>query len=449
MLQSSGFIAAIDFGTSQIRGIIGRRNENNVVSVLACESLPSGGCIRRGTIYNIEESAGKVRKLINLLENSIGKKIGKVYVALNGQSIHTEEIYERKQLSSSGIVTEETIRQLRETAKSYKPDFQSKYVIADVEYFLDEKSEQNPVGVTCSVIEAAFQMVVGRPNLAANIEKVIKDKAHVEIAEFIAGPIAAAEIALTKEEKELGCAFIDFGAGTTTVSVYKNGILRRMVVIPFGGKNITKDIAELNFVETDAEQFKIKFGKAKTGNENSSMFSSPFSSPFVAKPEIDLEELNKVILLRLDEIVANAKEQIKQSGYAEQLGAGLIITGGASQLRNMEVYLQSKFDMPVRKASARKNMVNNFPELSNDPAMTLLLGLLLQGSDDCAFSAKPVDEEMEDTESKAANRSGSNFKTLRDQVSKRRKREKDPSSSGKNPLDFFGKIFGADDDEAL
>ena len=444
MLQSSGFIAAIDFGTSRIRGIIGRRNENNVVSVLACESLPSGGCIRRGAIYNIEEAAGKIRKLISMLENNIGKKIGKVYVSLNGQSIHTEEVYERKQLSSSGIVTEEIIQQLSDAAKSYKPDFKRKYAIADVEYFVDEKSEQNPVGVTCSVIEANFQVVVGRPNLAANIEKVIKDKANIEIAEYIPGPIATAEIALTKEDKELGCAFIDFGAGTTTLSVYKNGILRKMVVIPFGGKNITKDIAELNFVETDAEQFKIKFGKAKSGEENTNLFASPFSSPFSSKPDIDLEELNKVILFRLNEIIANIKEQIKQSGYAEQLGAGLVITGGASQLKNMEAYLQNKFELPVRKVSARKNMVNNYPELSNDPAMTLLLGLLLFGDQDCELSAKPVEENPEEeTEIAETPKSGNNFKKLRNKVNKQREKEATP---GKNPLDFFGKLFGGDDD---
>ena len=124
-------------------------------------------------------------------------------------------------------------------------------------------NRKNPVGVACSTIEAEYQVVVGRPNLALNIEKTITDKGRLQIAGLVVGPLASAAIALTEEEKELGCAFIDFGAGTTALSIYKGGILRRMVTIPFGGRNITRDIAELNFVESDAEQYKIKFGKAR------------------------------------------------------------------------------------------------------------------------------------------------------------------------------------------
>src|SRR5690606_29405448 len=198
--------------------------------------------------------------------------------------------------------------------------------VADVEYYIDDKPERNPVGVTGSQIEAGFELIVGRPNLMHNIEKSIKAKSELEIAGYVVGPVASAAIALTDEEKELGCAFIDFGAGTTTLSVYKEGILRRMVVIPFGGRSITKDICALNFTENDAEQLKIKFGKAMETHEGP-LFTSPFSS----KPDIDLAELNKVIGMRLDEIIANIREQISLSGYEEQLGAGVVITGDASQ----------------------------------------------------------------------------------------------------------------------
>ena len=167
-MTQSGFIAAIDLGTSKITGIIGRKNESNVISVLECVSLPSENSIRRGTIYNIDKAGAIVRKLISMLENALGRKIGKVYVSLGGQSVHTEVIREMKQLSSSGIVTEEVVEQLRNAAEKYKPDMQRKYAIGDVEYFLDDKPEKNPVGVTCSMVEAEYQIVVGRPNLVSN-----------------------------------------------------------------------------------------------------------------------------------------------------------------------------------------------------------------------------------------------------------------------------------------
>lgn len=395
-MTQSGFIAAIDLGTSKITGIIGRKNESNVISVLECMSLPSENSIRRGTIYNIDKAGSIVRKLISMLENALGRKIGKVYVSLGGQSVHTEVIREMKQLSDSGIVTEEVVEQLRNAAEKYKPDMKRKYAIGDVEYFLDDKPEKNPVGVTCSIIEAEYQIVVGRPNLASNIDKTIVDKGHLQIAGYIVGPLAAAAITLTEEEKELGCAFVDFGAGTTTLSIYKGGLLRHMVTIPFGGRSITRDIAELNFVESDAEQYKIKFGKARENNE-SSLFSSPFSS----KPDIDLVELNKVIVMRLDEITANIREQIRLSGYQEQLGAGLVVTGGASQLRNLEEYLSQQLDLPVRKAFSRKTLVNNTPEFANDPALTSTLGMLLLASENCEKTVEELeDEESSDQKSK-------------------------------------------------
>lgn len=437
MTTQSGFIAAIDLGTSKITGIVGRKNENNVISVLGAVSQGAENSIRRGTVYNIDKAGAVVRRLISMLENRAGVKIGKVYVSLGGQSVRAEMIREVKHLSSGGIVTEEVVAQLRAEADKFKPDFNSKYAIADVEYFLDDKPEKSPVGVTCSTIEADYQVVIGRPNLSANIEKVVVEKGGLQLAGLIVSPLAVAEIALTDEEKELGCALIDFGAGTTDLSIYKGGVLRRLVTIPFGGRNITKDIGELNFVESDAEQYKIKFGKAKENNE-SSLFSSPFSS----KPDIDLVELNKVIVMRLDEITANIKEQIRLSGYQEQLGAGIVVTGGASQLKNLDIYLNQKLDMPIRKASARKNFVNNSPDLANDPAMTSVLGLLLLGNNNCE---KIVEEKQEEEVKpiKGGRGWGSFFgggdKGSKD-TTKAETGKKPPKPTDKKPINLGGKM---------
>lgn len=376
MIQS-GFIAVIDLGTSKITGIVGRKNENNVISVLASESVPSNRCIRRGLVYNIEETGAKVRKLISLLENKLSRKIGKVYVSIAGQSIHTITHVVTKQLSSSGIVTDSVIEQMRKEAEKFMPEMSKRYDIADVEYIINDKAEPQPVGVTTTQIESKYQMVVGRPNIITNIEKSIKVKANLEIAGYVIGPVASAAISLNENEKELGCAFIDFGAGTTSLSIYKGGKLRYLVVIPFGGDTITRDICDLNFIESDAELYKIKFGKTHE------LAEVGFFNSFTSKPEIDLPSLNHVIESRLQEIIENIAEQIRGSGYKDQLGAGIIITGGASQLKNLPQFLEEKLKMPVRKVSARKTSINNSPDLANDPSMTQALGLLLFGWDNC------------------------------------------------------------------
>ena len=436
-MTQSDFIAVIDLGTSKIKGVVGRKNENNVISIMDSEIIDSGNSVRRGMVYNIEEAGASIRKMLTLLENSIGDKIGKVYVSLTGQSLHTLEFRERAMLSPGGIVTQEVVDQLKRSAKKYTPDMQTNYAVADVEYYVDAKTEKNPVGVAGSEVEASFQIVVGRPNLLSNIEKSVTGKAKLPIADYIVGALASAAVTLNEEEKELGCVFIDFGAGTTSVSVYKDGILRRFVVIPFGGKSITKDISALNFTENDAEQLKIKFGKAIETHE-SPFFSSPFSS----KPDIDLTELNRVIGLRLDEITANIIEQIHLSGYENKLGAGVVITGGASQLKNLTEYLVQKFKMPVRRATAKKSYINNAPELISNPSFTQALGMLLIGEESCRLVLDEVIDRSNDNYQSDKKRSESKQNT--------KESKKNKKSQKQGFLDKFGDVFGnmfSDDDE--
>src|SRR5690606_36373413 len=145
-MTQSEFIAVIDLGTSKIKGIVGRKNENNVISIMESEIIDSGNSIRRCMVYNIEEAGASIRKLLTMLENSIGDKIGKVYVSLTGQSLHTLEFRERKILSSAGIVTQDVVDQLKSSAEKYSPDMQRNYTVADVEYYIDGKAEKNPVG---------------------------------------------------------------------------------------------------------------------------------------------------------------------------------------------------------------------------------------------------------------------------------------------------------------
>ena len=426
-MNQSGFIAVIDLGTSKITGIVGRKNDDNVISVMAYETIPSKNCIRRGLVYNIEDTGAKVRKLITLLENKLQRKIAKVYVSVAGQSLYAITHTVDKQLSSSGIVTENVIDQMRKEAEKFMPDMSKRYEIADVEYIINGKAELQPVGVTATQIQANYQMIVGRPNIINNIKKSINEKANLKIADYVVGPLAGAEIALNENEKELGCAYIDFGAGTTSLSIYKGGKLRHMVVIPFGGAIITSDICALNFSESDAEAYKIKFGKTHEAQEPG------FFNSFATKPDIDLPMLNNVIKMRMQEIVDNIKEQIKLSGYEDQLGAGLVITGGASQLKNLNLFLKDNLKMPVKNASAKKTSVNNYPELSNDPSFTQALGLMLYAWEDCE------DEVVEEIPEK--------IKPEPTPISKPKPAKKRGSGFIKSIENMFGGMFDETDDD--
>lgn len=373
-MEQSGFIVGIDLGTSNIVGVLGRKNEQGVISILASESIPSDSCVKYGVIYNIDEAAGKIKKLISLLENKTGKKIGKAYVSVAGKSLRAVEHAEVKLLDGVTPITFAVLDNMEQQAKLNKPDFFTNYSVLAPEYYLDGKYEDDPIDKVASSVEGRYRLVIGRPNIKANLAKSITEKSQVDIAGFIVGPVAAGALVLDENDRQAGCALIDFGAGTTTLSTYKGGLLRYMSVIPFGGRTITKDIQELGFVFDSAETYKVRYGKL--GKDK----NKPVGD---VSPDVDLRELNKVIHLRQDEIILNVINQIKESGYADQLDAGIIMIGGASQMNGLVDYLAEKSQLPVKRAVAKRVYINNAAELLQNPLYTQALSLLLFANENC------------------------------------------------------------------
>lgn len=428
-MEQSGFIVGIDLGTSKILGVLGRKNEQGVITILASESVPSDSCVKYGVIYNIDEAAGKIKKLINLLENKIGKKIGKAYVSVAGKSLKAIEHIETKLLDGTRAITLDILDNMEQQAKMNKPEFFNNYSVIAPEYYLDGKYEENPLDKTASVIEGRYRLVIGRPNIRTNLIKSIVDKAQIEIAGFVVGPVAAGVLVLSEEDKQDGCALVDFGAGTTTVSIYKGGLLRYMITIPFGGRTITKDVQELGFVYESAENYKVRYGKlGKDKNKPTGDVA----------PEVDLRELNKVIQLRQDEIILNVINQIKESGYADELDAGIIVMGAASQMNGLVDYLAEKSQMPVKRAVAKRVYINNAAELLQNPLFTQALSLLLFGNENC---------EKKEIETRPAEPANSNSEPQKETPSDNSAKEKDKKKKKKGEdgkqrsiFDIFEKI---------
>lgn len=373
-MEQSGFIVGIDLGTSKIVGVIGRKNEQGVISILASESIPSDSCVKYGVIYNIDEAAGKIKKLINLLENKTGKKIGKAYVSVAGKSLRAIEHKETKLLDGTTPITFALLDNLEQQAKLNKPEFFTNYSVLAPEYYLDGNYEEDPIDKIGSTLEGHYRLVIGRPNIKTSLAKSITEKAQIEIAGYIVGPVAAGALVLDEHDRQAGCALADFGAGTTTLSIYKGGLLRFMSVIPFGGRTITKDVQELGFVFESAETYKIRYGRlGKDKNKATADVS----------PDVDLRELNKVIQLRQDEIILNVINQIKLSGYADELDAGIIMIGGASQMNGLVDHLAEKSQLPVKRAVAKRVYINNAAELLQNPLYTQALSLLLFANENC------------------------------------------------------------------
>ena len=170
-MEQSGFVVGIDIGTSKIVGLMGRKNEQGVITILASESIPSDNCVKYGVVYNIDETAGKIKKLINLLENKSGRKIGKVYVSVSGKSLRAIEYTVTKDLGLETEVTFAITDRMEQQARLNKPEFLMNYSVVAPEFFLNGKHEEDYLGKTASSIEARYRLIVGRPNIKYNLTK--------------------------------------------------------------------------------------------------------------------------------------------------------------------------------------------------------------------------------------------------------------------------------------
>ncbi|WP_102407166.1 cell division protein FtsA [Parabacteroides bouchesdurhonensis] len=390
------FIAAIDLGTSQMVGMVGTKNEEGILSIIAYEVENSATCIRRGCVYNVEETANKIKRLIRKLENKLGDtQINKVYVGVGGQSIRSIEHSVPKVLGADGVVTEEVLDALYQECMNYHPDMLDVLAITSPIYFLDDKQEVNPKGIPCNRIEAHYQLIVGRPSLKRHIINSISERAKIEIADILVSPLALADVVLTKDEKELGCALIGFGAGVTSLSVFKNGKLASLSVIPFGGNLITKDITNLHLVEAEAERVKLAYGCAVMDKDNDQPISVN-SADGMGLREIKLSELNNVIEARMKEILENVYARLEDTGLMGSLAAGVIITGGAAALKGLPEVISSQLKMEVRYSSIRKGVVQNGEIVVTNPSYATAIGLLMKGTKNCALYIPPKPEQKEE-----------------------------------------------------
>lgn len=417
-MDKSIHIAALDLGTSKISAMVAKKGWDGVLSIVAHEEIISENSIRRGCVFNVEAVSAKVTSLIRSLNRKLDNPIGKIYVGIGGQSLRTEPYTVKREVENE-MVTKDLIDSMLEEAKDYRHQSDETLAAVSPEYYLDGRLEANPKGATCREIETRFQLILGQSALKKSLLSAIEFRGRVDIAGFFISPIATANAVLTDKEKELGCALIEFGAGITTVSIYKSGLLKYLVTIPLGGEVITKDIMSLSILEKEAEELKIRQGSALMDpNEEN--------------------DINSAIEARSDEILANVFNQIEESGFANSLGAGIIITGGAALLREIPEVIQRKTGHTVRLASARRGIVNQAAELTQNPANSTIIGLLSLGTENC-LKEKVIPEHRPDEKQVVQNDPPSLFGD--DEVKKveRTKRIK-PEPEKKEKSRFFDKF---------
>ena len=376
------FIVAIELGSSKMTGIAGRKNLDGSISVLAVVKEDSTSCIRKGVVYNIDKTAQCITNIVKRLKTILKTDITQVYVGVGGQSIRGVKNVIVKEMEGETKVTQEMINEIMDANRNMSYPEQEILDAATQEYKVDAQYQLDPVGIQCSRIEGNFLNILWRKTFYRNLNKCF-DNAGIAIAEMYLAPLAMADSVLTEAEKRAGCVLIDLGADTTTVSVYSKNILRHLAVIPLGGNNITKDIASLQLEERDAEKLKLNYGSAYTDNAD---IDNTLTLSIDKDRSVESRKFIEIVEGRVNEIIANAWFQVPNE-YADKLLGGIIITGGGSNMPNIERAIRNQTHIEkIRIAKFVTHTIDsNSPEINaHDGTMNTVLALLAKGDMNCA-----------------------------------------------------------------
>jgi cell division protein FtsA len=391
-------IAAIEIGSSKIAGMVGRRDSGGNLEVLAYATENSSSFIRKGIIFNIDKAVIGLKSIIDNLERSLeGQTISKVYVCICGQSFRSLRNVVCRELPESISITEEMVDSICEENRTMKLADLDIFDVIPQGYHIGTISEMDPIGVIGNRIEGCFLNIVGRSIIRKNLERCFSD-ARIKVADdpSITSTITAKYV-LTESERRLGCALIDFGADTTTVSIYHKNILRFLAVIPLGSSSITHDLMSLNIDENEAEELKVHYGSAilEISRDEEEIIHLNEESH-----SVKLSEINNIVEARAMEIIANVWNQIQLSGYSNRLGSGLIFTGGGSNLRNLSTAFCKyvKRNPKIRTASLVYESSISGLAIPNDGTINALIGLTLGGRENCCerIFTQPIVNPIDD-----------------------------------------------------
>ncbi len=381
-MEDSKIAVGLDIGTTKIVAMIGRENEYGKLEILGIGKTKSLG-VHRGVVNNIAQTIQSIQQAVQDAEMSSGLKIEDAVVGIAGQHIrstHTSDYITRAnpdEIIGDGDI-DDLINQVHKLVML--PGEEIIHVLPQ-EYKIDGQSEiKEPIGMYGGRLEANFHVVVGQMASIRNIGRCVTSSG-LGLAGITLEPLSSANAVLSHEEKEAGVALIDIGGGTTDLAIFKDGIIRHTAVIPFGGNVITEDIKEgCTIIEKQAELLKVKFGSAWPGeNKENEIVSIPGLRGRPPK-EISLKNLSKIIHARVVEIIEQVFAEIKNYGHEEQkkkLIAGIVITGGGSQLKHIKQLTEYITGMDTRIGYPNEHLAGDSSEQTTSPLYATAVGLVM------------------------------------------------------------------------
>jgi cell division protein FtsA len=396
-MSKESIAVGLDIGTTKIVAMIGKKNEYGKLEILGVGKSKSLG-VHRGVVNNITQTIQSIQQAVAEAENNSGYKINDVVVGIAGQhirSIQHSDYISRK--NPDEVIGEYDIDLLTSQVQNLAmlPGEEIIHALPQ-EFKIDGQAEiKEPVGMYGGRVESSFHIVVGQAASIRNLGRCVKS-AGLELTGLTLEPLASADAVLSQEEKEAGVALIDIGGGTTDLAIFKDGIIRHTAVISFGGNVITDDIKEgCSIIEKQAELLKTRFGSAWPGeNKDNEIVSIPGLRGREPK-EISLKNLSKIIHARVVEIIEQVYAEIKQYGHEEpkkKLIAGIVLTGGGSQLNHIKQLVEYITGMDTRIGYPNEHLAGNSDDELSSPLYATSVGLVMESLRNNLHSATPFVE---------------------------------------------------------
>ena len=385
-MEQEQLAVGLDIGTTKIVAMLGTKNDYGKLEIVGVGKSKSQG-VHRGVVNNITQTIQSIQAAAQEAEVISGKKITSVVVGIAGQhirSLHHSDYITRT--NADEVIDETDIERLKnQVFKLVMLPGEEIIHVLPQEYKVDGQAEiKEPIGMYGGRLEANFHVVVGQVSSIRNIARCVKS-AGLDFGGITLEPLASADSVLSQEEKEAGVALIDIGGGTTDLAIFKDGIIRHTAVIPFGGNVITEDIKEgCSIIEKQAELLKIKFGSAWPGeNKDNEIVSIPGLRGRDPK-EITLKNLSKIIHARVTEIVEQVYAEIKNYGHEEQkkkLIAGIVLTGGGSQLKHLKQLVEYITGMDTRIGYPNEHLAGDTDKSTASPLFATAVGLVMNAAE--------------------------------------------------------------------
>ena len=354
-------VVGLDIGTAKVMAVVAEVLPGGELKLAGLGVAPSNG-LKRGVVVNIDATVQSIQQALKEAELMADCKITRVYTGITGSHI--------RGLNSSGMVavkdkevTPADVARVVETAKAINISTDQRLLLVEPqEFVIDGQDVKEPIGMSGLRLEAKVHIVTGAQSAAENIIKCVR-RCGLDVEQLMLNPLASSQAVLTDEERELGVAVVDIGAGTTDVAIFTNGAIRHTAVIPIAGDLITSDIAmALRTPTKDAEDIKVESGYAKQLLADAETQVEVPGLGDRGPRMLSRQALAGVIEPRVEEIFSLVQQVIRESGYEEVLSSGIVLTGGSAVMPGMVELAEDIFLKPVRRglpkyASALSDMV--------------------------------------------------------------------------------------------